>query len=149
MSIKSTWLLGHCSGTLMRFLGCYATLLLTKLLVVHFSVRATRNNQSRWQGKIFQWVWPSKWVQECRETELWEGVGYMNTSGNRDRQVAFITVLEESDDAVLTTFSWNLFQRETAWTLNACWQWRVSFHCLLSVKMLIRQVEVEDGYECS
>ncbi len=90
------------------------------------------------EGKILPVVWASKWGQECRGNGLWEGVGYMNTSGNRDRQVAYITVLEEFDDAVVTTSSWNLFQEGTAWTLNACWRWGVSNFCLLSINEWLR-----------
>ncbi len=67
------------------------------------------------------WIWPSKWGQMCRGNELWEVVGYLDISRNRNRQLASRRIIKDFTVDTLTISAGGLFQKGTALTLNACW----------------------------
>ncbi len=50
---------------------------------------------------------------------LFEAVGYMGSSWNRDYQLESKNVLKDVTDNALTISGCNLFQMKSAWTLNA------------------------------
>ncbi len=54
------------------------------------------------------------WVNVCRGNGLWKRVGYMGTSGNRDCPWAFMSVLKDFTDDVLTISAGSLFQNGTS-----------------------------------
>ncbi len=60
---------------------------------------------------------------------MWEEVGYICTSRNRDSQLASRSVLHNFTDDVLTIAVNLLFQSGTAWMLEAYWRRRVKHLC--------------------
>ncbi len=60
------------------------------------------------------WVCVSKWGRMCRGNGLWEELGYMCTSGNRDCQLASRSVSNGFTEDALTISAGSLFQNGTA-----------------------------------
>ncbi len=54
----------------------------------------------------------------CRGNSLWEGVGYTNFSGNKDREFASKSALKDFTVDELTIAAGSLFQNGTARALN-------------------------------
>ncbi len=69
-------------------------------------------------------------VNVCRGNGLWEGVGYMGTSGNRDSQLASRSVLKDFTDDALTISAGSLIQDGTARTM----------HCIRCSIVLVKEV---------
>ncbi len=67
-------------------------------------MRAAINDQVGW------YVERVMWVNVCRGDGLWEEVGYMGTSGNRDCQLASRSVLKDLTDDAFTFVDGSLFQ---------------------------------------
>ncbi len=60
------------------------------------------------------WVRVSKWGHMCRGNGLWEELGYMCTSGNRDCKLASRCASIDFTDDALTISAGSLFQNGKA-----------------------------------
>ncbi len=75
------------------------------------------------------WVWVSKLGKVYRENGLWEKVGNMGTSGNKEYQFTARSVMNDFTVDVVTTPAGILFQNGSAQTLKAYWRRRIQHLC--------------------